>query len=126
MEREIRRVPANWQHPKDAEGRFVPLFDGATYEDCVRAWNIGAAKWADGFRDDWCGGWKPRDGTEGEETYADWAGDRPDANSYMPRWTNGEATHYMMYETCSEGTPISPVCATRREAMQRGDRGADN
>ena len=28
MGREVRRVPADWQHPKDARGRFIPLFDG--------------------------------------------------------------------------------------------------
>jgi len=33
----------------------------------------------------------------------------------MPTWTPEEATHYQMYETCSEGTPISPPCATVEE-----------
>ena len=27
----------------------------------------------------------------------------------MPHWGNGEATHYQMYETTTEGTPISPA-----------------
>jgi hypothetical protein len=30
----------------------------------------------------------------------------------MPHWKNGEATHIQMYETTSEGTPISPVMDT--------------
>lgn len=27
----------------------------------------------------------------------------------MPSWPDAERTHFQMYETCSEGTPISPV-----------------
>ena len=33
----------------------------------------------------------------------------------MPQWTDEEATHYMMYETTSEGTPISPAFETPEE-----------
>lgn len=29
-------------------------------------------------------------------------------NDYMPVWAEEEKTHIQMYETCSEGTPISP------------------
>lgn len=32
MGREVRRVPAEWQHPKDERGRYIPLFDGKDYE----------------------------------------------------------------------------------------------
>ena len=62
MGREVRRVPKNWQHPKDEDGEFVPL-----------------------FRED------------------------------MPLWPEREATHFMMYENTSEGTPISPAFATPEE-----------
>ena len=27
----------------------------------------------------------------------------------MPPWTPRQATHFQLYETCTEGTPISPV-----------------
>ena len=30
----------------------------------------------------------------------------------MPEWTEEEATHYQMYESTSEGTPISPVMSS--------------
>ncbi len=36
-------------------------------------------------------------------------------DDYMPTWNDKEADHYMMYETCSEGTPISPAFATPEE-----------
>jgi len=26
MGREIRKVPSNWQHPKDTKGHYIPLF----------------------------------------------------------------------------------------------------
>ena len=31
------------------------------------------------------------------------------AEQFMPNWKEEELTHMMMYETCSEGTPISPA-----------------
>ncbi len=39
----------------------------------------------------------------------------PSEDGYMPTWSSKEATHLMMYETTSEGTPISPVFATAEE-----------
>ena len=43
------------------------------------------------------------------------AGIQPNPNDYMPNWPNSEKTHYMMYEDCSEGTPISPAFETPGE-----------
>lgn len=34
---------------------------------------------------------------------------------YMPQWEDSEMTHIQMYETCSEGTPISPVFEVGKE-----------
>lgn len=31
---------------------------------------------------------------------------------YMPNWEENECTHFQMYETCTEGTPISPPMST--------------
>jgi len=36
----------------------------------------------------------------------------PMLDSEMPTWDDDEMTYWMMYETCSEGTPISPAFAT--------------
>lgn len=115
MGREVRRVPSNWKHPKNERGHYIALFDGNDYERRVREWDEAAAKWAEGLRDDLNGEWRPLNGTEEANTYAEWAGERPDASDYMPRWTDGEATYLRMYETCSEGTPISPAFATPEE-----------
>lgn len=43
---------------------------------------------------------------------------RPDPNVYTPNWSEGECTHLQMYETTSEGTPISPVMETPEELAQ--------
>lgn len=42
-------------------------------------------------------------------------GNPPDINDYMPNWPDAERTHLMMYETTSEGTPISPAFRTPEE-----------
>lgn len=92
MGREVRRVPAYWQHPADEKGAFIPLFDGAQYKHDIENW-------------------------EEDEV--------PKRSDYMPLWTEVEATHLMMYETCSEGTPISPAFETPEElARWLADNGA--
>lgn len=120
MGREVRRVPPNWQHPSEGAYSnggiaYKPLF-GGPYSRAAAEWDEGAAQWADGLRRDWAnGGWKPRDGSEEAMTYEEWDGERPVPEEYMPEWSEEEATHYMMYETTSEGTPISPAFATPEE-----------
>jgi hypothetical protein len=114
MGREVRRVPADWQHPTNGryvngEVRYVALFDGSEYAERVREYDEGAAKWARGEFPDYAS-------EESRKlTYEEWSGSRPKPEDYMPRWTPEEATHLMMYETTSEGTPISPAFATPEE-----------
>jgi hypothetical protein len=109
MGREVRRVPADWQHPKDClygDDRFRPLHDGADYQDAH-----------DGFME------KLRE--EGLQAALDYYGRAPDENDYMPRWSEAERTHLMMYENTSEGTPISPAFETAEElARWLADNGA--
>lgn len=117
MGREIRRVPADWQHPKRSNGHFIALFDGIGYARRVTEWDEHNAKWLEGLRDDYKGGWMPI-GDVDSKTYGEWAGQRPDPDDYMPQWTDAERTHLMMYETCSEGTPISPAFKTPEEVAR--------
>ena len=107
MGREVRKVPADWQHPKDDRGRLIPLFDG--YQAAVADWDEQAAQWEQGFAKDWSGGgWRPKDARYADMPFSEWAGDRPREADYMPDWPALERTHLQMYETCSEGTPLSP------------------
>lgn len=107
MGREVRRVPANWEHPKNENGNYIPMF-GRSFAQEVADWDEAAAKWEQGLKSDWQGGWKPKDADE-TFPYSEWAGDRPVESDYMPDWPESERTHYQMYEDTSEGTPISPV-----------------
>jgi hypothetical protein len=135
MGREVRKVPADWVHPQEwvhGQYTFKPLFEG----DLVALqaeWDAGNDKWKDGFVSDWHGGWVPKPLTLKSGTYAEYDGDRPKAKDYMPQWSEAEKTHFMMYETCTEGTPISPSFATLEElarwltdneASAWGDQGA--
>jgi hypothetical protein len=118
MGREVRRVPADWQHPKQQvpdwrTGRMVerykPLFPGERYQAEVDQWDEECAKWKRGQHED------QQDEGERPECYEQWAGQRPHRDDYMPNWPAEQRTHLMMYEDTSEGTPISPAFATPEE-----------
>ena len=65
MSRQARRVPLDYEHPKNEQGHYVPLFESDDDE-------------------------------------------RP-PEERMPRPDPEAELGWCMYETCSEGTPISPV-----------------
>jgi hypothetical protein len=91
MSRAVRRVPNDWQHPKDERGRYRPMFDRGFATDLAE--------------------WDNEDPDERENS-------RPCEHDYMPVWSDAERTHFQMYEETSEGTPISPVMETP-EALAR-------
>ena len=117
MGREVRRVPADWQHPKHwtrglhgMEERYKPLFPGERYQPKVDEWDEECAKWKAGWRPGHCD-----DAEHRAMCYEQYAGQRPHRDDYMPNWPDSERTHLMMYEDTSEGTPISPAFATPEE-----------
>ena len=63
------------------------------------------AAWAELYE----GLWKPIGSEYQGQTYAEYAGDRPDPQEYMPQWPVAQCTHWQMYEEVTEGTPVSPV-----------------
>ena len=89
MGREVRMVPADWQHPKDGRGRYVPMDEHFPYNE---------EEIAEGLRDGWLDGEPPHYGM-----------------AIMPDWPAEQRTHLMLYETMSEGTPCSPAFATPEE-----------
>ena len=98
MGREVRRVPIGWRHPRNTEtGHYVPLLSG--YRE-VAAEFLTKANYG------------------GLQAAIDYFGQAPEKKHYMPEWPTELCTHYMMYETCTEGTPISPAFATP-EALAR-------
>lgn len=103
MGREVRRVPADWVHPVNEKGHHIPLLQG--YSKDLRSYQED--------KDNWENGIFPSYTTEGCKSwsYEKYAGTCPQKQDYMPEWEPEICTHYQMYETCSEGTPISPVFA---------------
>lgn len=152
MGREVRRVPANWEHPKEyqhyrGEECYRPMM--RSFNDAFDQWLNNELpewlerreKWQQGLVSDYRGGWKPipwdewRNGPdayryENIKLYEDYAGicpASPDPKDYMPDWPDAERTHWQMYEDTSEGTPISPVCETPEElARWLADNGASS
>lgn len=117
MGREVRRVPQNWQHPKDESGHFIPLY-GDCYSEAVARWEEGKKKWDEGLIEDYKGGWESAGGRNLTMTWEEWTGECPVPEDYFPDWNVGTRTHYQMYETTTEGTPISPVMASPQELAQ--------
>ena len=113
MGRECRRVPLDWEHPKNERGSHVPLFNHENFADDVARWEEGQREWQRGNWVDSQGRVRPLDPPAQAETYAEFAGERPDPKDYMPLFRPEEAGAYRMYETTTEGTPISPAFETR-------------
>ena len=137
MGREIRRVPPNWEHPKEyfprrGEG-FTPLHD-KTFEEAWKEWKLARTLYrmeclmptfmavvrkvvkVTGPKEWWWNLGKPPEDewNEFEEIY----GKKPDRCAYRPSWKKGEATWYQAYETVSEGTPVTPPFETTEELVQ--------
>lgn len=121
MGREVRMVPADWQHPKEQMPdrrtgnmveKYKPLFPGERYQPAVDEWDAECAKWKRGEFPDYA------EENSRKMTYEQWAGQRPHRDDYMPDWPSEQRTHLMMYEDTSEGTPISPAFKTPEELAQ--------
>lgn len=119
MGREVRRVPANWEHPKverpdhrlqrmveDYQSMFDRPFGPAMDE-----WYANWKAWERGERPDYCS-------NESKNLpFWEWEGGPPDPEYYRPDWKDGEATWFQVYETVSEGSPVSPPFATQVELV---------
>ena len=116
MGREIRRVPPTWDHPKTTrfgKSAYQPLRD--------QDYDAAASEWLQGLLD-----WEAdKDGErsrvmreDGVRHYWDWHGEPPDKDCYRPAWTPEEMTAFQMYETVSEGTPVTPVFITKEALVE--------
>jgi hypothetical protein len=106
MGRELRRVPENWEHPKNDYGKYQPMYN-KYYGDALNEWLKQHNQWEDGTHPDLID--KP-ERKEKYPFYAEWGGNPPDISYYQTRkYTDEELTHIQLYETTTEGTPKSPV-----------------
>jgi hypothetical protein len=109
--REIRRVPVDWEHPQDSRtGQYRPLVN-RDFETEAREWLDNAIAWDKGEHPDLVNNHTTK---EKHPFYWMWSDKPPDAEYYRPRFTS-EPTAYQIYETVSEGTPVSPVFQTEEE-----------
>lgn len=111
MGREIRMVVPNWEHPRYTEddardpravGKYRSLYDNS-YEEARAEWLEGLAVW------------KPEE-HDGDD-YWEYNGNPPQRDMYRPHWPEGAATWFQVYETVSEGSPITPPFATKGELV---------
>ena len=112
MSREVRMVPPDWKHPKGEKG-YIGLFSVTSKEGVlqdIQEWLKNQQLWSEGKHPD-----QQDNDTKGIARYTDWHGAIPSPDDYMPYWPPEVATHFCMYETTSEGTPVSPAFATQEE-----------
>jgi hypothetical protein len=83
------------------------MFD-QNFADAAAEWKAGYAEWERGERSDYC------DAESRDLEFWEWHGGPPDRTYYRP-WADSEATWYQLWETVSEGTPISPPFETKEE-----------
>lgn len=116
MGREIRRVPPNWKHPT-ARNRYTgeehdkPMYD-QRYEDAAAEWLADFDRIRNGGMTDDERGCYPRGAVE-------WAHDNtaPNPEMYRP-WTDEEATWFQVWQTVSEGSPVTPPFETKAELVE--------
>jgi hypothetical protein len=112
MGREIRRVPPNWEHPKDERGNYKALYD-QDFNSAAREWLDGCIAWENGTHEDLI---KDPELKKKYPYYWQLNDDPPDEEYYRPAFTE-EPTWYQVYETVSEGTPVTPPFATKEELI---------
>lgn len=112
MGREIRKVPKGWEHPKsDARNEDgYQSMHKEFYEDAIAEWWENHTLWLKGAHPDQLAG-KGKDC----KYFAQWNGNPPDVEYYNTFYRPEEATCFQMYQTVSEGTPVSPVFDTLQE-----------
>lgn len=116
MGREIRRVPVGWEHPTNPYCMHLgqscskkPPFK------CFRplhndSYTVRANRWLQDLKE-----FKPN---EHAQYFWDWDGMPPDKESYRPEWKEEECNGWVVYETVSEGTPVTPVFFTAEDLIE--------
>lgn len=127
MGRELRNVPPNWEHPKKKrldsfrrryEDRYMPMRD-RTVQRAWDEWQAEYAEWLAGEHDKIIAEYGDEKYPKAEpyRAFCAWHGAPPDPTYYRPDWPVETMTWYQVYETVSEGTPVTPPFATREELV---------
>lgn len=127
MGREIRRVAMGWEHPKKSvpdwrTGRMIeqyqPLYD-QDFETAMSEWLKELDEWKTGefervLQEDLeC----RYDSAQPYRAFCEYNGGAPEPEYYRPVWSADAVMGFAVYETVSEGTPVTPSFATKDELV---------
>jgi hypothetical protein len=121
MGREIRMVPPNWDHPqRDPHANpyghkgYQPMYD-EHIDDAMAEWLRELDRRRNGDFDE-----IERECYKSKYPLAEWLNDdgRPPDPAYYRPWRDEEATWFQVWETVSEGTPVTPPFATKEELVE--------
>lgn len=111
MGREIRRVPPNWDHPKNGQGEYLPVHD-RDYNEASESWIRKFLSFENCKKE---GNITPLN----VEYY--WESESPpDPDFYISCYRSYEiekANWYQIFETESIGTPVTPAFSTQEELI---------
>jgi hypothetical protein len=102
-----------WQGAPDPDrvGEYRPLFDEPFDDAALQEWLREYERWKAGTHPD-------QDESNRDVAFSEWNGGPPDPRYYRPEWRDEDATWYQVYETVTEGTPISPPFSTQEELIE--------
>lgn len=111
MGREVRMVPPNWEHPRYTADNALREQDIGEYRSCYdEDFESAAAEWKEGYAK-----WEAGEHKDYDASMEYWEWDSPpDRELYRQKFTE-EPTWFQMYQTVSEGSPVSPPFATKEE-----------
>lgn len=114
-------VAPNWEHPQKEKYNFwydrnemvyQPMLD-ESFSNAIDEWIADYTLWKQGNHPDQLNG-----NAKEYDDYTEWAGNPPQSEYYRPNWTQEEMTWVQVYETVSEGTPVTPPFATKEELVE--------
>ena len=119
MGREVRRVPPSWDHPRRDPTEYPyrdgyrPMYD-ERLEDRFAEWLSDFDRIRSGGLTDF-----ERSVYTSDNPLAEWLqeGGAPPNPAYYRPWRDDEATWFQVWETVSEGTPVTPPFATQEELI---------
>ena len=115
MGREIRMVPPNWKHP-DRDPNENPYRRAGLQPMHDQRFDERLAEWLESFDRIRAGNTDDFERECYPRGLADWLQDVPAPHpDYYRPWKDEEATWFQLWETVSEGTPVSPPFATKEE-----------
>jgi len=121
MGREVRIVPPNWDHPKmeiewpQTKAQLQPMFD-RDYDEAKAEWIAEMNQWEAGTHENLVGE-TPMTTKKENPDYWEWAGPPPE-RAYYRTWKMEDASWVQVWETVSEGTPVSPPFETEDELIE--------